>query len=92
MVDSFWLLAFTFIVLDSIINILPLQKGTIIVEILFIFMFTNVFTEAYVFFGLFIYKIFEYFMHAIMFVLIGLIDKLINLVSVKKKNKENNSK
>ena len=86
--DRLWALAFGFIVLDVIINILPLQKGTIIVEVLFVWIFSIVFTDTYVFFGLLIYKIFEYFMHALMFAIIWLVDKIFYSVKNKSTNKK----
>jgi len=74
--DRLWVLIFGFIILDLIINILPLQKGTLVIEVLFVVLFSVVFEEMYVFYGLMMYKVFEYFMYVLQFIIVWLIDKI----------------
>ena len=71
-----WQLIVSFVILDLIIRLLPLQKGTLIIEILFISIFATMFTNVYVFYGLFVYKIFEYFLYAIQYLIVLFIDKI----------------
>lgn len=69
-------LLFRFLIIDMIISILPLQKGTLISEILFIYLFKDIFFSGFSYWGLMIYKIFEYFIYIFQFLIVLLIEKI----------------
>lgn len=61
-------------IFDLVIDIFPLQKGTLIYEILFVYLFGNLYFEGYVVWALILYKFFDYFVCTIIY-LISLIFK-----------------
>ena len=86
-----WSLLFCFVLMDMIIQFILLQKGTLIVEILFLMLFTVVFTQTYVFWGLIIYKLFEYFMYIIHYGFVSIVNAIIGSVKSKKKTSKTKS-
>lgn len=67
---------FRYTILDSIINLWPLQKGCLIFEFLFITLFSRFFFAGYVFWGMLILRIFEYLIYIFQYVLVVLYDLL----------------
>lgn len=57
------------LILDLILQIWPLKYGTFIYEILFVILFINLFFEGFVFWGLLIYRIFDYFLFALAYLI-----------------------
>lgn len=69
-------------ILDLIIGVLPLQKGTLVFELLFSVLFINVFFDGYLQIAMILYRIYDYFAYILISLLILLFDK--------KKTKPNN--
>jgi len=66
-------------ILDLIIAILPLNKGTLFFELFFILLFGSVFFKGYVLWGMLIYRIFDYFMRIILYLIV----KIFDVISVR---------
>lgn len=67
---------FKCVILDLIINISPLQRGTLIYEILFFTLFANTFFSGYLMWGMVAYRFFDYFIYAIPFLFNLVIDRI----------------
>ncbi|MGN0961177.1 MAG: hypothetical protein ACI4PF_03130 [Christensenellales bacterium] len=61
-------------ILDLIIGIFPLQKGTAIFELLFALLFINVFFSGYLLWGLVLYRFFDYFIYTLIFLIALIFD------------------
>lgn len=71
-------LLFKCVIIELIFKIWPLQRGTLIFEFLFIVMFQNLFFEGYLYWGLIVFRFFDYFIYIIKYLLIIMFDKLIS--------------
>lgn len=72
-IDMVGNLLLDFVIFEIIIEFWPLQKGMFIYEILFVILFKNLFFEGYVFWGLLVYRIFDYFAYVIFYLLLKFI-------------------
>lgn len=66
---------FSCTILDLIVSILPLPKGTLLYELLFSVLFINVFFEGYLGIGVILYRAFDYFLYILIPGIILLFDK-----------------
>lgn len=57
------------IILDLALQFWPLKYGTFIYEIVFIILFKNLFFDGYVFWGLLLYRIFDYYLYVLYYLL-----------------------
>ncbi len=62
-------------IVDLTLNIYPLPKGLFIYELIFLVLFRNVFFDGYVLYGLLMYRILDYFIYAIIY-MVGYIVRL----------------
>lgn len=69
---------FGVVVLELLISIFPLPKGTLVYEILFILIFSRLFYSGYLFWGMVLYRLFDYFIYAIMYLIVYIIDVIVN--------------
>jgi len=69
---------FRFVILDLILNLWPLQKGSLIFEAIFIILFELVFFSGYLYWGLVILRIFEYFIYLLQYAIVVSIDGIKN--------------
>lgn len=67
-----------FVIFEVIIKFWPLQKGMLVYEILFVTLFKNLFFEGYVFWGLLIYRIFDYFAYVLAYLLLKFVRPFCN--------------
>lgn len=72
------------VVLELIISSFPLQKGALIFEIVFLIIFQTVFFSGYVFWAMVIFRIFDYFVYVLQYLLVSLIDGIFKRKNVKK--------
>lgn len=77
-------LLFKCVIIELIFKIWPLQRGTLIFEFLFIVMFQNLFFEGYLYWGLIVFRFFDYFIYIIKYLLIIMFDKLISKKTIAK--------
>lgn len=73
------------LILDLILQMWPLKYGTFIYEILFVILFKNIFFDGYVFWGLLIYRIFDYFLYALLYLIWDICSIIKRKVSKKQK-------
>lgn len=71
------------IILELVINFLPLPKGTPVFELLFVLLFKNIFFDGYVFYGLLLYRVIDFYLYIVVF---G-ISCMVSLIGKKIKNK-----
>ena len=67
---------FRYVILDLIISMWPLQKGSLIFEFLFITLYSKIFFTGYVFWGMIILRVFEYFIYILQYLIVMVYDKL----------------
>lgn len=79
---------FKFSIMQLIFKLWPLQSGTLIFELLFVALFKNIFFSGYVFWGLIIYRFFDLFAYAIVYLIQVVIKSILNTKS-KKSTKTN---
>ncbi len=79
---------FKFSIMQLIFKLWPLQSGTLIFELLFVTLFENIFFSGYVFWGLIIYRFFDLFAYAIVYLIQVVIKSILNTKS-KKSTKTN---
>lgn len=68
---------FGFVILELLITISPLPKGTIIYEILFVLLFDKLFYNGYLFWGMVLYRVLDYFIYAMLYLIVYFVDKII---------------
>lgn len=90
--DMFWKLLYMCVVFDLVLKIWPLPKGTLIFEVLFITLFTRVFFEGYVYWAMILYRVFDYFIYIIHYLIVALIDCIVKKFKNKKLIKNSVSK
>lgn len=77
-------LLFMCVLLELILKAWPIQHGTFIYELVFVLLMNNIFFEGYVFWGLILYRLFDYFAYVIAFVIFKIFDIIYdNKISVK---------
>ena len=76
------------LILDLILQIWPLKYGTFIYEILFVILFINLFFDGFVFWGLLVYRIFDYFLFALVYLLWGICSTIKRKIVCKSKMKQ----
>jgi len=85
--DLFFEILFCSVVLQVLMDLIPLPKGVLFFEIIFIILFKNIFFEGYLFWGLMLYRIFDYFIYVIHYLIIKMIELVLNSISkIKLKN------
>lgn len=67
---------FTWCVMEVILNFWPLQKGTLIFELVFISLFRVYYMSGFVFWALLLYRIFDYFMYILQYSLVAIFSKI----------------
>jgi len=65
---------FKCVIIELLFNIVPLPNGLLFYEIIFIMLFKNIFFEGYLWWGMLLYRIFDYFIYAIHYLIILFID------------------
>lgn len=73
---------FVFTVMQLLLNLWPFQNGTLIYELLFILLFKLYFFEGYLFWALLIYRVFDYFMYVVQYLIFSTILKFARKNSV----------
>ena len=76
------------LILDLILQIWPLKYGTFIYEILFVILFINLFFDGFVFWGLLVYRIFDYFLFALVYLIWGICSTIKRKIVYKSKMKQ----
>lgn len=71
------------VLIDLIIEVLPLPKGVLVYEVLFILLFKNIMLEGFLFWGLIVYRMFDVIIYFILNVVISIVENIFH----KKKNK-----
>lgn len=74
-------------IMQVLLDMYPLPRGLFVYELLFIFLFKSVFFEGYVFYGLLLYRIVEYFGYIIQYLIVKVVDSLNQQVCKKDKSK-----
>lgn len=74
---------FVWVVMQTIISMWPFQKGTLIFEVLFILLFKVYYFEGYVFWAMVFYRVFDYFMYIVQFLIVKIV-----LMIAKKETKK----
>lgn len=74
--------------LELIVAFLPLQKGAITYSIIFVLLFSSTFFEGYVFWAVAIYRIFTYTLKINLFLISQCVDKVVQNLINKRRNKE----
>lgn len=78
-------LLFKCVLLELILKAWPIQNGTFIYELIFVLLMNNIFFEGYVFWGLVLYRLFDYFAYVISYLIFKIFDKIYdNKMSVNK--------
>ena len=67
---------YRFVLVDLILSIWPLQKGTIIFEIIFISLYYYIFFSGYLYWGLMIVRFFDYFVYMIQYLFVIIYDAI----------------
>lgn len=67
-------LIFKVLILELIIQMWPLKWGTLIYEILFIILFNSIFFKGYIFWALLIYRVLDYFVYIVQWLIFLIID------------------
>lgn len=75
--NAFGELLFKCVILQLIINVWPVQNGTFIFELIFAILFKNVFFEGYVWWGIILYRFFDYFLYVLAYLIFKVFDKII---------------
>lgn len=70
-------------ILDMIISSFPFPKGTAIFEILFLCLFSSVFFSGYLLWGMIIYRLFDYFIYIIIYLITLAIEKIFKINNLK---------
>lgn len=78
-------LIFTWLVMESVVSIWPLQRGTIIFELLFIALFKIYYLPGFVFWAMLLYRVFDYFMYVFQYSIVAIILKINNKKSTMQK-------
>ena len=65
---------FKTLILELLLQIWPLKWGTLIYEIIFVILFSNVFFEGFIFWALLIYRILDYFVYIVQWLVFLIID------------------
>lgn len=76
-------LIFKCTILQLILDAWPIQNGTFIFEIIFTILFANTFFEGYVWWGMILYRLFDYFLYVLSFAIF----KIFDTISENKNNK-----
>lgn len=70
----FFNVLFVWVVLESLLSIWPLQKGTLVFEYLFVLLFSAYFLEGFIFWALLLFRIFDYFLYALQYIVVIIIE------------------
>lgn len=72
--NAFGELLFKCVILQLILDFWPIQNGTFIFEFLFVILFKNIFFEGYIWWGIILYRLFDYFLYILAFGIYKLFD------------------
>lgn len=67
-------LIFKCAILQLILDAWPIQNGTFIFEVVFTILFANTFFEGYVWWGMILYRLFDYFLYVLSFIVYKIFD------------------
>lgn len=84
---AFVQILFGLTMIDLVFEIYPQSKGVLIFEVLFITLFSPVFFEGYVVWGMLIYRVVDLYIPVLMFVILELIEVVFNKLKLKRLNK-----
>ena len=68
---------FVWVVLELLLAMWPLQKGTLIFELIFILLLKRYFLQGYVFWAMLMFKMFDYFIYVVQFLIVKLFEKIL---------------
>lgn len=71
-------LLFVGVVMEGVVMLWPFAKGTLIYEIVFILLFKSYYFAGFIFWAMVIYRIFDYFMYVVNYLITMLIGKIMN--------------